>query len=723
MTQKLNRRTVLGSIAALGISGNAVARAKAQSSSESDSATEFDAERTAVEWTNQAVWESSGCATEIPLQVMYPGDTLFTFNALDELGAGHRVDVETAATNAARLQVPGTGKYTLTAGGFDSFAGDFLGPWVRATYGGIVLADRMNVSFNRTAAVDFIERMQFPDGGFGPRLSFFGNRPLPPTMESTAQALKTLQRLDALSPEVRGEALSFLMEQRTTDGGWPRGGTRTDPTVSGTYYALRGLDAIDRLPPGLGKRAASFLRSRQADGGGFYQWQEQSGIFSSDAGDTSSSDPSTTADRKKVTNTPVTAKAILGLARADQLGTLDSENLEQHARWLANRQETDTADPRFRGGFETRGDTDMPIIDYRTNTRLALRALQTLQDHGINHQANIAAGVDLLVRCQHEHTGGIGAWPSYVTHNRSTAAAMRSLNRLGARKPADALADTFMRLQRSNGSIPPLDWEYRSQTDQTAHALLALSNVQRLDAVDVGAASRFMADQQSSGGFAKYTNPDSDPPPSLRVTNVVVPALTAAGELGRIDVDAAGEYYARTQLSNGAISTVSPGPDHVADTSSALQALADLGELNTIDLDAATTYLVDLSAEDGEYWPDPSQAGWAVLGLSAADALDRIDTDATRTYLENNQYGTGGYAARVFYLSYTSLQRHAAAVAGLSLLGGHPDDGATVAIQEHRSREAIDMDDIAGVAWRPPGQGWLNGREQLVAVDELPENQ
>lgn len=709
---------VLGGIAALGISGSAAARTTEGVSGEAGSAIGLD-EQTAAEWTKQAVWESSGCSTELPLQVMYPGDTLLTINTLTELGAEDRVDHEMAAINAARLQVPGSGKYTVAAGGFDAFAGDVLGPWVRSTYGGIVLADRQGVSINRITATEFIRKMQLSSGGFGPRFAFLGDRPIGATTESTVYALKTLKYLDTLTPKTRGKTLSYLMDLRASTGGWPHSAGRTEQNISATYYALQALDTIDRLPPGIGKGAASFLRSREADGGGFYEWQGSPGIPPNEPDDTPNSNSDTTSNRRKVVTTVSTARAILSLAQTNQLDTLGSDDLDRHARWLANRQVTDTTDPRFNGGFETRGDRDNPVIDYRTNTRLALRALQTLRDHSVTHHADMDAGISFLVRCQHVHTGGIAAWPSYVTDNRSTAAAMRTLADLGATMPT-ALADTFARRQRSNGSIPPLGWDGRSQTDQTAHALLALSETGQLDAVDVGAAAQFIAAQQSDGGFAKYTSPDRDYPPSLSMTNVAVLGLAAAGELDRITKRAAGEYYAGIQRDSGVISTSSSVFDHVGDTSRALRALENLGELHMIDLDAATTYLADLPAENGKYWPNPPQAGWAVLGLAAADALDQIDTAATRTYLQNNQYGTGGYAARVFYLGYTSLERHAAAVAGLSLIGGHPDNGNFVGIQERQTLNTMDSE-IAGVTRRTPGRGWLNSRDRLVAIEDLPE--
>ncbi|MFB6187675.1 MAG: hypothetical protein ABEI86_12525, partial [Halobacteriaceae archaeon] len=77
------------------------------------------------------------------------------------------------------------------------------------------------------------------------------------------------------------------------------------------------------------------------------------------------------------------------------------------------------------------------------------------------------------------------------------------------------------------------------------------------------------------------------------------------------------------------------------------------------DTDKAARFLANLAAENGEYWPSPSIAGQAVLGLDAIGELDRIDTDATKAYIQENQYGNGGFADRAFFFTYLSYRRNA----------------------------------------------------------------
>lgn len=721
MFQKISRRAILSSIGALSFAGNTTSQtANSLPSSQTENTRHRGETPPATEWIKNAVWESSGCATEIPLQVMYPGDTLLTIDSLTTIGVADKLNRKTAAKSTVQLQIPGTGRFTRRAGGFLSFAGDFLGPWVRSTWASVKLADRHDISINRSPAIDFIKRMQHDNGGFGPRDSFFYPRPISARMESTLYALQALQQLDALDPDTRSAAKEFLKRKQLDSGAWPLiDRTNDKASILGTYFALHALNTIDRLPPGYAFRAASFLRSRQMDDGGFYNLVYPI-TFTDESNANSTSASAAASEPKKVVTTGATARAILSLDRINQLHTLDSATLNKHAHWLAKRQVTAGSDSRFIGGFETRADVDAPIVDYRTNTRLALRALRVLTDHGVATETNVNAAADFLARCQHSHTGGIAAWPSYVTDNVSTAAAMRALNDLETSMPADSLATTFSRLQRANGRIPPLTEDNPPETKNTANALIALSNVGRLDAIDVASAAEYIANQQTDGGFAKYVLPNQDGPPAFPATTAAVFGLAATKELDRINKRTAGEYFANGQDSSGRIARAGSQMIQIADTSRSLQALHELGQLNLIDADAAATYLAELPAEDGEYWPSPSEAGWAVQGLATLDALDRIDVDATQSYLERNQYGSGGYAGRSFYFEYLALQQNAAAVAGLTLLGGSPTTDSEKSNDANVGR-VPNSDSVEKVLRRNPGQGWLNSRDQLIAVDELPD--
>lgn len=737
MSPSLDRRSLLGSMAAVGLAGSAGAFAvESEPVGEARVASEA-VDGTAADWTRRAMWQSAGVATEFPLQVMYPADTVRSMDALAAHDSLDGAAVRTAAENAARLQGARTG-------GFYSFAGDFLGPWTQATYGAVALSNRTGVDIDRSAAADFLEAMQLDSGGFAPRYNFFGTSPIAVRTGSTADALWGLQYLNALDDEVRNQAVSFLQREQTPQGGWAYFGSTVEPSTLGTYHALRALDAVDADTRRNREEAAAYLASMQADGGGFYAGDSPisckpgcmdepgGGIILAEAGSDDCDrerdpDPWTCDDDQQVVTTYSTSRAILGLARTGHLG--DVENLQQHADWLANRQVWDPDDPRFVGAFS---DREGPSFFYfpRNTTRLALRALAVLEANGVTPdvEVDVGAAVDLLERCRHPGTGGFGAWPNYVQSLRATAPAVRSLRDLGEDVPGEELAATlaatqartYERDRQQDGAIPPQGWKWTVDTTQTASALLALSHAGHFGAVDVAAAAGVLASRQDpdSGGFKPSRSPYARA--DVRSTGMAVLALDAVAGADRVDRDALARYYAAQQDDGGHVGDARAGYVRIADTSLSLRATAALGVAErALDVDGAAEYLAGLAAEDGEYWPHPSKAGQAVMGLAAVDGLDRIDADATREYLETNQLPSGGFSGRAFFNGYTALHRHAAGVSGLRLLGGTPDAGDTA--ESGGFAPAPDVERASGVATLSPGRGMVNHRAVLVDPDDLAE--
>jgi len=725
----LSRRTVLGGLASLGLVGSVGGTERIRNLATRQRVQAPDlagVDRSAAGFTEQALWRGSGMATEVSFQVMYPGDTALTLEAFTAQDALDRVDVGTAAANAARLQ-------DAYFGGFDSFADDFLGPWTRSTYGAVLLSNRTGIDIDRDAAAGFLTTMQKQSGGFAERYDFFKRYPMVERLSSTDHALWALQGLGALTEDVRTSAVSFLQNKQTPQGGWPWLGDVVEPSTLGTYHALRALDAVDAATKRNHEEAAAYLRSLQADGGGFYAGDSPTacnpgnndeplgGIILRHSGTDRErdADPWTCSTQDRRVTTYSTARAILGLARADALDTV--EDLQQHADWLAARQFTDPADPRFTGGFDAK-EGGAVFLFPRSTTRLALRAFAALAAHGVTPSTtvDIEAAIEFLVACQHPGTGGFGAWPSYVQSLPSTAAAMRSLDALDADPPADNLATTLAATQAmaadspemETGAIPPEGWKYETLTSQTASALLALATVDRLDAVDVDGAASVIAGRQTpkAGGFGER----SGDRPTIQTSGVAAQALGTVDAGDRIDGKRLVLYFgAQQDEDDGAISALPYPYTRTADTSNAIRGLAALGLAEKARyLDDAVDYLASIPAEDGEYWPSPAQAGQAVLGLAAVDALDRIDTAATRAYLEENQYDTGGYTARGFFLEYASHTRHAAAVDALDRLGGTPPDTGSTSLT---GGGAPGPGEISTVAPLAPGRGRLNHR--AIRVD------
>lgn len=720
MAPRISRRSILRSIGAASLAGTTTAQAtnhrQEYSGKRRNPPGRGRPGRSISDWTQESVWDSTGCATEVPLQVMFPADTLLVHQATDALGGKRRFSERLAAENTARLQVPGEGDFSLSSGGFMAFGGDILGPWTRPTWAGIVFADEYNIDINRSAAARFLKRLQWRDGGFAPRFSFLGRRPLSNSMEATFYALDGLQRLGELDAETRQGAEQWLKSTQRDSGAWSRDGQVQNNSIAGTHFALRALETIDALSEDIAQSAGSFIRSRQREGGGFIDIiPPATPGLGEQKSDPSTSGPGPT----KEVSSRSTAQALLILARTDQLDTLGDDRLEQHATWLASLQLTDN-DPELDGAFKFIEDW-APITDFRANTRIAVEALVLLARRGITTDVDYREAIQFLRRCEHGDTGGIGMWPSYLTNSEPTAATMRTLSAVDAKQPADALASTYARLQQDSGRISTNKEKLGAVTKDTANPLIALAEVGRLDAIDVDAAAGFLASQQFGKGFPKLVfaeEPPITPQSDFVATTSVVFGLAAAGELDRIDKRKAGEYFASGQTSTGQIARPINTTTLIADTSQSLRALRELGQLDLIDLDASTDYLADLAADDGAYWPSPPVAGWAVQGLAAGDALDKIDTEATRTYLEENQYGSGGFAGYNFYAEYSAVERTEAATVGLSLLGGRPDTGPPAAVDSVAGGYGGPPSEVETVLRRVPGLGW-----RRTTVAQLPENQ
>ncbi len=722
MVRQIRRRDLLHTIGVAGLVGTTSTHVSASKTSTPGGTRESlgdpgRSSSSAADWTTDALWDVSGTTTGHPLQVMHPGDTLRTYRTLTAYDATDGFDAELAAENTARLQVDGDGKFSLVSGGFDSIAGDIGGPWVYSTWAGVVFADTHSIDINRDAAATFLKRMQRDVGGFGAHLSFFGYRPTAAKMESTYYALETLQRLDALDAETERAARKFLLTFQQSDGAWPVTEYKGDATIGSTYDALRALDSIDSLPAKAAQQAAAFVRDHQHADGGFYNVSSGWGWFEE------TDDDASTEATQKDTTVLSTSRAVLALDFVDELAALGDDRIQAHADWLAARQLPATADTRRAGAFEkwaTPG-KEAAVPNHRQYTRHALDALQVLEAHGATVDIDYERAFDYLRRCQNENTGGVGMWPTYLAKTDATVAATKAITDLDAGMPADALAASFSRLQKDSGRIPlfgSLGSRDGYKTRSTGKALVALAAVDRLDAIDVDAAADHIASLQQDDGYWPASERGGSfkaPPPDLPATTSSILGLAAAGELDRIDTQAAVDFLAGLQDKAGRLARYATLNTLVGDTARSVRALDALGHLDAIDVDRTTDYFASLASDGGRYWPSPAQAGWAIHGLATADALDAIDVDATRDYLERNQSSAGGYAGQRFYRVYTAVEQHAAVVAALELLGGSHDESAqnprrTVAGTHPGTPSGDDR-----VLVRVPSQGW-----RWMTVDDVP---
>lgn len=601
----------------------------------------------ATSWVLDAQWTDEGLFTEFPEQVVFPRESARVIDTLDSEDALSRVDAELATSAATSLQL-------ADSGGVLRSAGDTLGPWTGATAHAVRLAQSYPdaSTLDEDAAGSFLVGMQNDDGGFGPRLAaFWGSGVLRSSQESTHDAVVALSILDAMNETIREDVLSFVAAEQNSDGGWPAHVNTDTSSVRGTYHALHTLAALGELDAGTANEARDFL----------YSLEQPSGGFHADADHVPCS--GTICQVEPEVTTKSTSRAILALELVDGLDRLNATTRSSHVDWLADRQEDDG---RFEGGFETYATTDAPVIDYRENTRLALDTLHVLEaDGAVDHEA----AVGLLVDTQHEGSGGFAMWPGSLTGTVDTGAATRALAQLDALDAMheDAMVDTLAAEQRADGSIHNPDWEFESSAHRTAGAVMALARVDRLAAVDADAAAGFLADHQTDeGGFQDLNRSDPDVVTTARATR----ALEMMGEIDRVDEDSVAEYLAGLQdEDDGYIAERGPhGYPPVRHTSLALRTLDRVSNTSAVDVDNASAFLADKQRADGAY-ESPGIAAHVVLGLAAVGELDRVDQEATETYLESMQTDRGGLALRVFYAEENAMSRHAIGLEALGVLG------------------------------------------------------
>lgn len=657
----ITRRTLLKTTTgSLGVT--LVGRSAAQASNSQRAGTD-SAQRTrlpeqshngAIEWASNAFWTATGTAIEFPGQVVFPEYSHLAITVTAETGG--TVAGRDAALAVARLQDPSTG-------GFFRQQGDFLGPWTTATYHAVSLARMFDISIDESAATEFLLDHQNDAGGFAPRSGFLGGQTIS-TFEATYKSTVALHRLDALTQTARDRIVAFVRSEQHADGGWPSTPRAKDSTVRGTYYAISVLLFLDALDSKTAKKAGTFLRTLQRPMGGF-RGQSQQAVCSS----------AICRERPEVT-TRTTAQALLALSRIDR--ALHPDAMGLHTDWLEDRQLHHPNDGRFRGGFETYQGDRAPVINYLLNTVFALNALRSLNAFD---RIDRASALGFIAACQHPGSGGFAPWPSSFSSLVDTEAAARSLDLLGAtdRIPRAGLARTLAGQQRSNGAIAQLDWDSTPTVSQTAHALLALNRVDRLNVVDRTAAAEFIADhQRTSGGFTD-TRSKSDRGdtissqgvrPSVEVTWLAVRAVAAANARSSTDLPSVASYFSGLQGKSGHISSERPETSTaVRDTRCALESLATIDRLSAVNVDKAVSYLATRQNEDGTYASE-NEAVHVTIGLAAADAINRIDRSSTRRYLRRQQTPDGGFAKKGFYTGNTAMQRHAGAIEALHALNG-----------------------------------------------------
>jgi prenyltransferase beta subunit len=599
-------------------------------------------------WIERTIWPTTGSAIDFPGFVVYPLDSLRATRAIELFDRGAEVKRWDLGAAAVRLQA--------NSGGFFARYDQFLGPWVYATHGAVVLADRYDLNIDTQGAIDFLKRMQTDAGGFSPRPGL--NQPrIAAWMEATASAVAALDRLGALDSEIRSQTVEFLWSEQRDGGGWPQN-TRTNETdIHGTYFALLTLDRLDALDADTREQAEEYLLGQQMPSGGFrtYTNPVRCGPVLDPPVGGCAIGPEVTAR--------ATARAILGL---EITGYLDDEDRRKrlrllHAGWLLDRRFDDPDDPRLRGGFENFQLREPPVVDYRTNTQAALRALRTL-----NASFDPDPSVRFLLRCQHPGSRGFGSIPSYLSTFQCAAAAIRALDVRGRQEaiPSAELAATLSRQQSRDGYISELDWGGQPAVTHTGWALLMLDRIGRVGAVDVESAVDFISSrQQDSGAFAdsegRYVTPKS------LTTCVALRALAAVDRLDAVDTSEAAEYLADTQNDDGSISTENLPYTEVRDTRLAIDALNRADELDAIDQETATGYL---TAAANAHNSIVEEIGQGLLGLATLNELNRIDLTSIRSHIRGRQFRTGSYVPRRLYYDGPNMERHSTVVEAVELL-------------------------------------------------------
>lgn len=615
----------------------------------------------AASFVDQAMWLDRGTAAETPDHIVFPHPSHRILEALGATGELDRVDPEATAQAAARLQTP--------LGGFLSFRGDPLGPWTDATADAVLLTAEHGIAIDEDAAEAFLVSMQNDDGGFAPRKSAGGGN-LGSRVTATYHAVLALDQLGALDDGVQDRVRSFLLDALNPDGGWGQTPAAPTSTTTATFDAVRTLQRLDALPIEVASHAIGYLKLVENPlTGGFEE---------------RSSPPTCYLCPDEPSSVPATGRALRTIALlpgAEAAFDLDL-HAEWLAERQASQGPMAGGFPLFGDAPENPAHAtvdevsdalglglpapfpppEVPVTLWSRNTALAMHGLAA---HDRLDRIDAGAAARFLADSQHEGTGGFAYWPGAYEHMGATAAAYRALDTLDALTdaPGDALATTLADAQRDDGAIPPPRWDLPPRVDHTAHALDALRHADQLDAVDVDAAVAFLASEQADDG--EFSAPGVS---EQKATWFVVRALDQLDRLDAIDADAAGQALAALQQPDGRITTGPPDDALSArDTAYALRALAAVDRLDVVDAQAATTYLAGWQGSGG--FPTAHIAGHAVLGLAAADALDRIDTDEAQATIANAQHDHGGLAPKGLHTGDVALQRHAVALEALDVLG------------------------------------------------------
>lgn len=635
-------------------------------------------------WIERAFWQSPGYATEFPGQVVYPSDSERVVDVLRTFDRGDDVDEVGIARAAADLQNP-------YVGGFEAFWGGVMGPWVSATHGAVVLAKRHDVDVYEEGAAYFLKQMQRPNGGFSPRVGLNGSL-ISARMEATALALDALERLDALDERTRSDAVEFLVDHQREDGGWPTHVPASESTVEGTFFALRALDRLGEIERIDRTRAGVYLLGLQTPDGGF-----RSGTDPTACPPSRNPWPTNCEVDPQVT-VRSTARAILAIQVTGVPEEGDDLLREAHAEFLTGLQLSDPEDTRHAGAFETYAARDAPVVDYRTNTRLAVPALEA-----IGADFDPESALDFLVRCQHDGSEGFGMEPGYVGSVKYTAPAVRALEvrDLLDAVPAGELASRMAFQQADDGAILDLGMDEPGGGVDTARSLSVLARLGRTDAVDVAAAVDHVAGaQRDDGGFGSTSYSVSSE------TAHVVRGLDAVGELDAIDGSGVGTFFAGVQNDDGSITDQNADYEKARDTRFALDALDRLGRTDAVDVSSALSYLESEAEADGTEGK-PYRISHAIVGLDVLDELEGASVDLAESEAALRDYllPTGGYAARIFYRDGgTAMERQAAFLDALAVLEGArgqsgyepattTTDGSSTASASGRESQSASSDD------------------------------
>lgn len=509
----------------------------------------------------------------------------------------------------------------------------------------LTAADKLD-RVDPTAAADAAARLQTPSGG----VLAYANELLGPWTDQTAAAVELADRYGADLDE--DAAARFLLSMQNPDGGFaPRKsatGGNIASRVAATHHAVDALDALDALDETTRLEVRSFLlEGLNPDGG----WAPMPDL------------PTST--------TEATYHAV---ATLDTLGVLPTEAASHALAYL------EVVERPLTGGFDAASAPPACYTcpDEQPTITATASALKTIALLGAGPAFDLDLHADWLASTQVTEGPNAGALPLFgpapanpahtlvgqvdglplprpfppseaivTLWSRNTAVAVDALaehDRLGA-LDVDA-ASTFLADSQHEGTGGFGYWPgVYEHMGATAAAYRTLDTLDALDAAPTEALGETLADAQRDDG--EIPTPRWDLPPRVDHTAHALDALRHADQLDAVDVDAAVAFLASEQADDGGFSA--PGVSEQKATWFVVRALDQLDRLDAIDADAAAQALAALQQPDGRITTGPPDdalsardTAYALRALAAVDRLDVVDAQAATTYLAGWQ-GPGGF--------------------------------------------------------------------------------